>query len=314
MTKSETTQETVGNNKVEPMVIVKVRDEHKYSRILMSALKDQLAEYSIGKTADYNVMLEIMNYMGEFPDKFNHPVKLKLIEKVIEKESACNDDLELLLAEKSQVQGRSVEVLNALKSLTKEESILKEEQLKIFSKDYVDMIEQHIAIESQQLIPLALELLSEREFKDLALALRGDEDHDFATVLEDKYKNLHANLHKRWEEFEEAANEFALAEFLSLGALFETIGPITVGAGEVSKLVKEYSYKMIMTNYECYKTLLSQQPGSAAELYQKPVDCMKACYEEYKTGITEISTVMKKTKKQIVEPYESRQEFMDDTK
>ena len=105
----------------EPLVIRKIRDELKYSRILMSALKDQLAEYSIGKTADYTVMLEIMTYMSEYPEKFNHPGKLKLIEMVIQKDSACNDDLELILAEKQQLVVRSSEVINALRSLIKEE-------------------------------------------------------------------------------------------------------------------------------------------------------------------------------------------------
>ncbi|NRB42375.1 MAG: hypothetical protein HRU20_28550, partial [Pseudomonadales bacterium] len=175
-------------------------------------------------------------------------------------------------------------------------------------------MESHISIERQQLIALALELLSEREFMELSQELEAGDDQDFATILETQYKNLNATVQKRWEDFEEAANEFALAEFLSLGALFESIGPITVGAGEISKLVKEYSYKMIMANYECYKTLFSQQPDAASDLYQKPMDCMKDCYSDYKTGITEIGAVMEKTRQQIVEPYESRQQFVDELK
>ncbi|NRB42973.1 MAG: hypothetical protein HRU20_31650 [Pseudomonadales bacterium] len=301
-----------GSDTKQPLIISKIKDEHKYSRILMSALKDQLAEYSIGKTADYNVMFEIMTYMGDYPDKFNHPAKLQLIEMVIKKDSACNDDLELILAEKKQLKVRSSEVLNALRSLLKDESILIEEQLKIFSKDYVDLVEMHMAVETQQLIPLALELLSEREFTSLSQSLEGDEEHDFAAIMESRYKSLHAILHKRWEEFEDAANEFALAEFLSMGAMLESIGPITVGAGEISKLVKEYSYRLIMSHYECYKDLFSEQPEAMADYYQKPMDCMKGCYAEYKVGMVEISDVMRKTGQQIVQPYSERQAFKEE--
>ncbi len=299
------------NSEYEAQIFIKIHDEHKYCRILMSALKDQLSEYSIGKTADYNVMLEILNYMIEYPEKFNHPAKIELLTAIVDKD-IHNDDLAQLLAEKRQLESRALEVIKALKALIKEESILREEQLKIFSKDFVELIESHISIESQQLIPKAKELLTKKELAVFNERLDHDDDHDFIALIESRYQSLNAILSKRWDDFEGAANDIAMAEFLSIGALFESIGPLTVGMTEISKLVKDYSYKMFLTNYSCYKSLLTQVPEDKNDLYQKPVSCVKECYEDYKTGMSEVSDIWKKTRQEIKEPYTSRQEFVDE--
>jgi hemerythrin-like domain-containing protein len=295
----------------EAQIITKIRDEHKYCRILMSTLKDQLNKYSIGKTADYDVMLEILNYMVEYPDKFNHPAKLKLLDLIMEKEPE-NSDLALLQSEKNQIETRAFEVVRALKAIIKEESILREEQLKIFSKDFVELIESHISVESQQLLPKAKELLSDQEFIALEESLSHEDDHDFFTLIETRYKSLNAILLKRWDNFEGAANDIAVAEFLSISALFESIGPLTVGMTEISKLVKDYSYKMFMANYNCYKGLVTQIPDDKSDLYHKPVNCMKDCYDDYKDGLAEVSGIWDKTRQEIKEPYTSRQEFVDE--
>lgn len=297
---------------VEPFIIAVIRDEHKYSRILMSVLNEQLNEYSIGKKADYTVMLELVNYMEEYPQKFNHPVKQKLISQLIKKEPD-NIDFITLLAEKNHAQSLAKEVITALKALIKEETIIKEEKLKIFSKDYIELIESHIAMEEDQLIPKALSIFTQGEFERLEAQYGERDEQDFSAVLEMRYQALNADLQKHWDKLEGAASNLAMAEFLSLSALFDAIGPIAIGTGEISTLVKDYSYKMLVANYDCYKELLSQRQTNK-DRYLKPVACMKDCYVEYQSGVTEISNVMKKTRLEIMAPYQFRKTMCEDEK
>lgn len=296
-------------NTNDPQIIVSIKDEHKYTLMLLSVLREQLAEFHVGKTPDYQLMYDIMHYMANFPEKFNHPIKEKLIQLVIDKDPENNTELESLLAEKRQIVDRTKEVIAALKGLLKEETILKEEQLKIFSKNYVELIEAHIETESQLLFSRARNLLSPAEFDKFAAKLHEHDDHDLATLVEERYKELSDVLQQRKKEWETAANEFALAEFVSMGAFFESLEPLSIGATEISKIVKEHVQNMYVQNYECYKSLLTTPQEKKSDYIEKPWDCIMTCYKEYVNGINKIGSVLKQTTEQIYEPYESRKEY-----
>lgn len=299
--------------KPEAKIISIIKDEHKYTLMLLSVIREQLADFDIGKTPDYKLMYDSMHYMANFPEKFNHPVKHQLIKAVINKDLTNSSELETILAEKKQIKSRGREVINALKGLLKEETIIKEEQLKIFCKNYVEMIEYHIEIESQLLFPKARKLLTTEELNKFEAKLNEIEDHDLATLVEERYKELSEVLNSRWEDWEEAANDFALAEFVGMGALFESIEPLSIGLAEISDIIKDISYKLYLENYNCYKDIFTSQQQKSSNYYEKPINCILTCYKEYVAGLSKVATVLKKTKDQLTEPYESRKDYYNDS-
>ncbi len=308
MRSTQTQEKQASSIITDPDILLVIKNEHKYTLMLLSVIREQLSEFDIGKTPDYQLMFDSMQYMADFPQKFNHPVKNKLIQAIIDKDPANSEVLETLLAEKRQINSRSKEVIAALKSLLKEETILKEEQLKIFCKNYVELIESHIEIESQLLFAKTRSILTADEIKAFHVDFHEENDQALADLIEDRYKELSKVLNQRWENLEEAANDFALAEFVGMGALFETIEPLSIGLSEISKIIKEYSYKLYLENYNCYKDLFSkQQPVS--NYIEKPKNCFLACYKDYVDGLGKINDVVKKTKGQIVEPYSVRKDY-----
>lgn len=293
----------------DPEILLVIKNEHKYTLMLLSVLREQLAEFDIGKTPDYQLMHDTMRYMVDFPERFNHPAKSRLIQAIIDKDPENNGTLESLLAEKRQIVPRCKEVIRALKALLKEETILQEEQLKIFCKNYIELLESHIETESQLLFSKARNELSPEELSGFTAShLEDDNDQDLAAVVEERYKELSKKLNHHMEDIEEAAHEFALAEFVGMGAFFETLEPLTLGAGEISKIVKDVSYKMYLENHQCYKELFSSR-HPAGDYFDKPVHCFRNCYKEYVSSLQKIGDVLKKTKNQIYEPYVSRKDF-----
>ena len=294
-------------------IVSAIQDEHKYTLMMVSVLKEQLAEYDIGKTPDYNLMYDIIMYMSDFPTKFNQPLKVKLITLVINKSPENSQDLENILAEKRQIIDFNKQVLLALKGIIKSHSILKEEELKIFAKNYVELIETHIDIERKVLFTRIETLLTSEDLAEFDKSDKADIQHlfeqDIAQLFEDKYQDISDEMNKRWEEIEDVANEFALAEFVSLGALFESIEPLTLSASEISAIIKECSYNMMMANRKCYKDLFFNQQDQSTSYLEKPISTALNCYEEYVDGMSKIGIVLKRAKTQIYEPYESRKDF-----
>lgn len=319
MSKS-TSQENQSDNSsenqehAEAPVILMIKNEHKYTLMLLSVLREQLAEFDIGKTPDYQLMLDVVHYMSSFPERFNHPTKKSLIQAIIDKDPDNNTDLENLLAEKRQIVDLGNEVIQALKSLLKESTILKEEQLKIFSKNYVELIESHIELESRLLFTRARNTLSDDELHDFTDKLYFEEDHPLSNLVEERYKELSKILSHRLDDWEEAANELALAEFVSMGALFESIEPLSIGIGEISQIIRDYTYRTMMDNYQCYKDLLTHKQDSPKDYIKQPVDQMLAGYRAYVESLGKIGQVLRKTKDQVIEPYAARKPFYQDKK
>jgi hemerythrin-like domain-containing protein len=309
---STATQKNNNATPRDPDILVLVKNEHKYTLMLLSVLREQLAEFDIGKTPDYQLMYDTIRYINDFPEKFNHPNKHALIQAIIDKAPENNEVLESLLAEKRQINPRCKEVIRALKGLLKEESILKEEQLKIFCKNFVELLESHIEIESQLLFTKARTELSNEDLNLFDVKFIDDEDQALSNIIEERYKELSKVLNTRWDEIEEAANDFALAEFIGMSALFESIEPLSIGIGEISKIIKEFSYKAYIENYNCYKSLFSKD-STGSDYIEKPTACFRTCYKEYVASLAKISDVVKNTKNQITEPYSSSKEFYNET-
>lgn len=308
--KKDTRQDTASDaQQTEAPVILMIKNEHKYTLMMLSVLREQLADFDIGKTPDYQLMLEVVNYMDSFPDRFNHPTKKALIQAIINTAPENNTDLENLLAEKRQISDLAKEVIQSLKALLKESTILKEEQLKIFCKNYVELIESHIEIESQVLFSRARSELTDEQLHSFSDKLYFEEDHPLSNLVEERYKELSKILSHRLDDWEEAANELALAEFVSMGALFESIEPLSIGMAEISQIIKQYSYRLYMENFQCYKELLTKKQDSPKAYIQQPVDCLMASYKEYVKGLGEIGQVLQKTRDQVLEPYEARKPF-----
>ena len=239
-----------------PDIIATIKNEHKYTLLLVDIIKEQMAEFDIGKKPDYLLILDTLNFLIGFREKFNHPAKEKLIRYIIDIDPINSVDLENLLAEKKQVQNSFKEVKAAVKSLLKEQTMLREEQLKIFSKDCIELMQSHVDLESQVLITKARSMLSDETLQGLSKGVSHDDEQDFSRLLEGGYKELSKALNQRWEDIEDAANDLALAEFVGMGALFEAIEPLTLNMAEMSKVIKQLSYKLYTNNYECYKKLI----------------------------------------------------------
>lgn len=293
--------------KTEPAIIASIRQEQKYTLMLLSVLHEQLAEFDIGKTPDYAVMLEVMTHTSQLPERFNHVLKAEFIQKIIDKNPEGHIPLENLLAEQANVIELAKDVIKLLKGLLKEQTILREEQLKIFSKNYVELLESHIEIENSYLLETELPL-SEDDLDDYSKKLQRAEDPKLVAIVEERYKELSEHLNLSLDDLEEAATDFAFSEFLSISALFDAIEPLSIGIYEISKILKEYSAERYMANYQCYKELITQKQDDKQNYINKPKECLIDGYHRYTESLNKIKDVVSKTRVQVVEPYKAHKE------
>lgn len=284
-----------------------IQEEHKYTLMMVSVLKEQLAEFDIGKTPDYEMMSEVVAYMGDFPQKYNHKRKDRLISDLIEAGALHRDKLESLVAERQELQELNKETQRYLKTLTQQNSILQETQLKIFCKNFLELSQQHISIEQNYVLP-QISRLDTSKLKKIN-SFNSSQEQLIADAIEERYQDLTEELNQRWEEIEDVASGFALAELLSVSAFFEAIDPVTQATLDISDIMKKLGKTLYQENSTCYGDILTQSQASTSDYYKKPLACVKSCFGAYKNSLGDINQVLKKAKDDIYEPYKMRKNF-----
>lgn len=294
---------TAAEGNPEPAIVASIREEQKYTLILLSVLREQLAEFDIGKTPDYALMLEVMGHASQFPKRFNHKLKSQFIQKIIDSNPEGHIPLENLLAEQVQVKELAKEVISSLKGLLKEQTILREEQLRIFSRNYVELLESHIEIENGYLLETDLPLSANEVDKFSSKILASDDDPSLKALIEDRFSEISEQLNRSLDDLEEAATDFAFSEILNISALIDTIEPLSLGMIEVSKILKDFAYQRYIDNYQCYKELLTEKQESKSDYLKQPIECFIDGYKKYVETIDQVKGVLAHTKEQAAEPY-----------
>lgn len=305
MSQENSNEAITANKETEPAIIASIREEQKYTLILLSVLHEQLAEFDIGKTPDYSLMLEVIGHAEQFPKRFNHKVKGQLIQKIIDSNPEGHIPLENLLAEQVQVKELAKEVINSLKALLKEQTILREEQLRIFIRNYVELLESHIEIENSYLLETDLPL-SDSELESYADKLQAsDDDPSLQVLIEERFSEISDHFNRSLDELEEAATDFAFSEVLNISAMIDSIEPLSLGIMEVSRILKDFAYQRYIDNYNCYKDLFTEKQESKSDYIKQPIECFIDGYKKYVETIDQVKQVLADTKEQAAEPYKA---------
>lgn len=277
--------------------------EHRHLMMLISVLREQLAAFNVGKTPDYALMLDVIEYMKGFPTRFEHPRRMLMCQRLLERVGG-DTSLEMLMAEKEQLVMEINEVHATLLILQRDNSLLKQEQLKVYGKALIENLERHIQQETSSVFPRAKSLLTEADWIDIEkAAAEQSPDPLFGQRVEEQYRALADYLSQRMER---AADELAMAEFIGMGAIFDSIEPLSKGLDEISGIVKSHARALWRKNLDCYRSLLREKQQRPLDYISKPLDCMLDSYDCYVDGLISVGKVLRKTRGEIAEPYTSR--------
>lgn len=283
-------------------VLAAMYREHRHLAMLISVLREQLKAFKIGKTPDYALMLDVIEYVKGFPARFEHPRRQLMCLRLLEK-LGTDTELEMLMAEKEQLGSALSEVHDTLLTLQRDNSLLKQEQLKIFASTLIDNIERHIRQEAQSVFPRAVDLLSAQDWADIESAEASQAtDPLFGQRVEERYRKLSEYLAMRMEH---AADELAMAEFVGMGAVFDSIEPLSKGIDEIGVIIKHHAGELYSRNIACYRSLLKEKQARPLDYLSKPIDCLLDSYDLYVDGLLKVGRVLRKTRLEISEPYAS---------
>jgi hemerythrin-like domain-containing protein len=171
-------------------VIKKLRIDHRNMSRLLDEMETQLGLFHAGENPDYILMMDIMQYMGHYPDLFHHPREDLIFKKLIERDPSARLVVKDLMQKHETLAGNAKQFTDSLHTVLSE-VLVEREAFEAQGRDYVTTLRRHIDVEESQVFPLAQRVLNEEDWKDIDSAMEAIEDPLFGTTVQQEYRALY---------------------------------------------------------------------------------------------------------------------------
>jgi len=169
------------------------KSEHRAFGALLALLEQQLALLHDGDAPNYEMMLDVVDYIVDYVDRFHHPTEDIVLATVAERVPAAREPLRELMRQHVALVKTGRELRGGLEAAMSGSMALRadiEEQ----AKRYVDTFREHMYTEEQELFLMASEHLTPQDWDGLGQAARRGEDPLFGERPEQRYRALRQQM------------------------------------------------------------------------------------------------------------------------
>jgi hemerythrin-like domain-containing protein len=172
------------------------RAEHRAFGALLVLLEQQLELLHQGAAPNYEMMLDIINYMVDYADRFHHPTEDLVFAIVAERVPAARDKVRELMREHLDIVKTGRELTNGLEAVIGGTVVLRSD-VEDLAKRYLDTFRRHMSTEEQDLFLAATENLSKEDWESIEREAGRGEDPLFGVRLEQRYSALRREISRK---------------------------------------------------------------------------------------------------------------------
>ncbi len=169
--------------------------EHRNFEKLLIIMERELNLFHCGEQPNYGLMLDIVYYMTQYPDRFHHPKEDVAFERVLQREITAADVVESLHRQ-HDVIAHSGKALQAQLDAVMTGVMLPRARVEQPAREYIDYFRRHMRTEERLMFPLAQRVLSGDDWAAIGGQTSEGADPLFGGFLEDRYRILHRQIAK----------------------------------------------------------------------------------------------------------------------
>jgi hemerythrin-like domain-containing protein len=204
-----------------PRTIRALHNEHIYISNLLDSIEEQIRLINAGREADFKFLLDIVDYMKSFPDRFHHPKEDLIFQRVALRDDASLHDVQLMLEEHRFLEALIERVGASIDDHHLLPTVQKRKRVGELCAEYVQAMRQHINKEETVLLPRAVEVLREEDWYLIDQQSTPIQELPIEDALVDNYAALRRRAQSAAERL---ANTLVLAEYLGNHAMLEIAG------------------------------------------------------------------------------------------
>jgi hemerythrin-like domain-containing protein len=163
--------------------------EHVNFSQLLGLLERQLGRFHQDEQPDYVLMLDIVDYLRHYPDRFHHAREDVAFERLVAHEPSLRVRINRLLQEHRVISRAGDELLRLLTDVADEAVVLRED-VETAMATYLVYYRHHLATEEREIMPRAAALLTAQDWSAVAAAVPAGRDPLFGDAADARYQEL----------------------------------------------------------------------------------------------------------------------------
>ncbi len=171
-------------------VIKRLNAEHRNIAKLLDLLDTELATFHAGEQPDFELMLDIMDYLTHYPDTFHHPKEDLLFSRLRQLDASSHHVVEKLRKEHESLAREGIEFRNALRGMVNDEALMLRNTLEHLGTHYAEALRSHLDTEEAQVFPHALEVLKPADWKEIDERICQRDDPLFGKAVAVEFQDL----------------------------------------------------------------------------------------------------------------------------
>jgi acetyl esterase/lipase/hemerythrin-like domain-containing protein len=174
-------------------IIDTLYSEHGYILNLLNSLEKQAEKLKPGKVPDYQLLLELVDYLVHYPGEFHHPREDLLFGALLKKDKKLQPRIDRLMREHETLGQYNDQIFNELTAIVNGRRADQPALYKLIGK-LIKGYRLHISYESREIFPLAKGTLSAAQLKKIEAKTRYIDDPLFGVEVKRQYRRVGRNL------------------------------------------------------------------------------------------------------------------------
>lgn len=165
-----------------------MRDHRNLERVL-DVLSTQLDRFFAGEESDFDLKIELMEYIETFADQGHHPLEDLIYRTALDRVGEKRELLERLSQQHQSLVQLTRQFRRSLENIL-QDGMMTRAELETQGREYIALQRQHIDLEESEAFPLLEEALSEEDWAHIAQQMPSHDDPVFETPDQVRFHTL----------------------------------------------------------------------------------------------------------------------------
>ena len=173
-----------------------LRGDHRNMALLLDLLDAEIDSLSVSEEPDYDLVLDIMLYVTEYPDVVHHPKEDIVFRHLKSLRPEIRTDLERVETDHQYLEESGLKLKNDMEAISNGAKLDRGELIEKFHH-YMEQLREHMYWEETDLFSVADELQLYGDWSEVVLKNNEISDPLFGSRVERKYRRLLAKIQER---------------------------------------------------------------------------------------------------------------------
>ncbi len=170
--------------------------EHANFARLLALLEEQVAQFHDGEQPDYGLMLDIVSYLRECPDRYHHPREDVMFAQLVVRDPAMRIPINRLLQEHRVIAVAGEELRLLLEDVIAG-AVMRRTSLEAAAAVYLAYYRHHLSTQEREVLPRAAQALTPQDLAAIASAVEPGPDPLFGPTPDERFRELQEALAAR---------------------------------------------------------------------------------------------------------------------